>query len=257
MAPNPRRTRQRDVRAGSRRRLDYARRGNRALAQGPHAEPRRLIASRTIVGRHSRHAATRQRAVRRLATSASAECLMRPITRRHPSSAGTACRDTSPPTPARAAGRRQPTAAGLSAGMRDAPTRPRSAVTAHPERSAFAAALPRSAPCSPSSPRAGPARRPASRPPRAAPPGARCPADYLSLYRQAGAMSGVPWSVLAAIGAIETDHGRSHAPRAHGPQTPVTGLSGARSARRPAGELIRAVQPSFRLLTLGRRGWRR
>ena len=82
------------------------------------------------------------------------------------------------------------------------------------------------------------------------------PADYLSLYRQAGAVSGVPWSVLAAIGAIETDHGRSHAPRAHGPQTPVTGLSGARSARRPAGELIRAVQPSFRLLTLGRRGWR-
>ena len=38
------------------------------------------------------------------------------------------------------------------------------------------------------------------------------PASYLSLYRQAGGMSGVPWSVLAAIGSIETDHGRSRAP---------------------------------------------
>ena len=38
------------------------------------------------------------------------------------------------------------------------------------------------------------------------------PARYLSLYRQAGGESGVPWSVLAAIGAIETDHGRSRAP---------------------------------------------
>ena len=35
------------------------------------------------------------------------------------------------------------------------------------------------------------------------------PANYLSLYRQAGAATGVPWSVLAAIGSIETDHGRS------------------------------------------------
>src|SRR4051794_34021386 len=38
------------------------------------------------------------------------------------------------------------------------------------------------------------------------------PADYLSLYRQAGAATGVPWSVLAAVGSIETDHGRSRAP---------------------------------------------
>ena len=38
------------------------------------------------------------------------------------------------------------------------------------------------------------------------------PAGYLSLYRQAGGVSGVPWSVLAAIGSIETDHGRSRAP---------------------------------------------
>src|SRR4051812_2957155 len=38
------------------------------------------------------------------------------------------------------------------------------------------------------------------------------PADYLSLYRQAADKTGVPWSVLAAIGSIESDHGRSRAP---------------------------------------------
>jgi hypothetical protein len=38
------------------------------------------------------------------------------------------------------------------------------------------------------------------------------PATYLSLYQHAGSVCGVPWSVLAAIGSIETDHGRSRAP---------------------------------------------
>src|SRR4051794_37923976 len=38
------------------------------------------------------------------------------------------------------------------------------------------------------------------------------PSTYLLLYQQAGAAYHVPWPVLAAIGAIETDHGRSHAP---------------------------------------------
>jgi hypothetical protein len=38
------------------------------------------------------------------------------------------------------------------------------------------------------------------------------PANYLRLYRLAAHRSGVPWTVLAAIGSIETDHGRSHAP---------------------------------------------
>jgi hypothetical protein len=38
------------------------------------------------------------------------------------------------------------------------------------------------------------------------------PAAYATLYRQAGAAFGVPWPVLAAIGAIETDHGRSLLP---------------------------------------------
>src|SRR3954468_12174423 len=49
----------------------------------------------------------------------------------------------------------------------------------------------------------------------AAPSGAAeraVPAHYLRLYRLAGRRSGVPWTVLAAIGSIETDHGRSRAP---------------------------------------------
>ena len=40
----------------------------------------------------------------------------------------------------------------------------------------------------------------------------RLPPAYLTLYRQAGTRYDVPWPVLAGIGAIETDHGRSRAP---------------------------------------------
>ena len=38
------------------------------------------------------------------------------------------------------------------------------------------------------------------------------PATYLSLYQRAGREYGIPWHVLAGIGSIESDHGRSHAP---------------------------------------------
>src|SRR3954463_4400405 len=41
------------------------------------------------------------------------------------------------------------------------------------------------------------------------------PAGYLTAYRMAGSEFGVPWPILAAIGAIETDHGRSTAPGVH------------------------------------------
>jgi len=41
------------------------------------------------------------------------------------------------------------------------------------------------------------------------------PADYLTLYRQAGRAYEVPWTVLAGIGAVESDHGRSRAPGVH------------------------------------------
>jgi membrane-bound lytic murein transglycosylase B len=38
------------------------------------------------------------------------------------------------------------------------------------------------------------------------------PAGYLRLYRQAGARHRIPWSVLAAIGKVESDHGRVRLP---------------------------------------------
>jgi membrane-bound lytic murein transglycosylase B len=38
------------------------------------------------------------------------------------------------------------------------------------------------------------------------------PPRYLWLYRQAGARYRLPWSVLAAIGKVESDHGRTRLP---------------------------------------------
>ena len=38
------------------------------------------------------------------------------------------------------------------------------------------------------------------------------PADYLALYQQAAAAYGLDWAVLAAIGSVESDHGRSAQP---------------------------------------------
>jgi membrane-bound lytic murein transglycosylase B len=38
------------------------------------------------------------------------------------------------------------------------------------------------------------------------------PAGYLQLYRQAGARCRIPWPVLAAVGKVESDHGRSPLP---------------------------------------------
>jgi membrane-bound lytic murein transglycosylase B len=60
---------------------------------------------------------------------------------------------------------------------------------------------------------AAPARKPAAgqpRPSRAAV--ADIPAGYLRLYRQAGARHRLPWPVLAAIGKVESDHGRARLP---------------------------------------------
>jgi membrane-bound lytic murein transglycosylase B len=62
--------------------------------------------------------------------------------------------------------------------------------------------------------RAAPARKPATgcrpKPTRAAV--ADVPRGYLRLYCQAGARSRVPWPVLAAIGKVESDHGRVRLP---------------------------------------------
>jgi soluble lytic murein transglycosylase-like protein len=60
---------------------------------------------------------------------------------------------------------------------------------------------------------AAPAPKPAVRQPRPSRAAtADIPAGYLRLYRQAGATYGVPWSVLAAIGKVESDHGRLRLP---------------------------------------------
>jgi membrane-bound lytic murein transglycosylase B len=60
---------------------------------------------------------------------------------------------------------------------------------------------------------AAPAPRPAAgqpSPSRAA--AADIPAGYLRLYRTAGARYRIPWPVLAAIGKVESDHGRIRLP---------------------------------------------
>jgi membrane-bound lytic murein transglycosylase B len=60
---------------------------------------------------------------------------------------------------------------------------------------------------------AAPAPRPAAGQPRPSEAAvADIPAGYLRLYRQAGARYRVPWSVLAAIGKVESDHGRARLP---------------------------------------------
>ena len=60
---------------------------------------------------------------------------------------------------------------------------------------------------------AAPARKPAAgqpTPSRAAV--ADIPASYLRLYRATGARYRIPWPVLAAIGKVESDHGRVRLP---------------------------------------------
>jgi len=60
---------------------------------------------------------------------------------------------------------------------------------------------------------ASPARPKATRqPPASGSAKTEIPAGYLRLYQAAGKRYGVPWSVLAAIGKVESDHGRSRLP---------------------------------------------
>ncbi len=50
------------------------------------------------------------------------------------------------------------------------------------------------------------------------------PSDYLALYRQAAFAYGVPWQLLAAIGKVESDHGRNpnaYRPNEAGAQGPM------------------------------------
>jgi hypothetical protein len=110
--------------------------------------------------------------------------------------------------------------------------------------------------------RAAPARRPTAgqpSPSRAAV--ADIPTGYLRLYRTTGARYRVPWSVLAAIGKVESDHGRSRLPgcargatgpgpvgpcssavwRAAGPATPGPATATAVSMTRPTPSRPRPV----------------
>jgi membrane-bound lytic murein transglycosylase B len=64
---------------------------------------------------------------------------------------------------------------------------------------------------------AAPARKPVRKPAAGQPAPSRAavaeiPASYLRLYRQAGARYRIPWSVLAGIGKVESDHGRTQLP---------------------------------------------
>ena len=53
------------------------------------------------------------------------------------------------------------------------------------------------------------------------------PAEYLRNYRAVGAAEGVSWRIIAAVGKLESDHGRSKFPGVH------SGLNGARCCAGP------------------------
>src|SRR5919204_4614136 len=75
------------------------------------------------------------------------------------------------------------------------------------------------------------------------------PANYLALYQQAGARYGVDWAVLAAIGKIECDHGRS---RASGCTPPGTvNSAGATGPMQFLGSTWRAGTPPMTVPAVG------
>lgn len=51
--------------------------------------------------------------------------------------------------------------------------------------------------------------------PAASTAAAAIPAAYLTDYQKAGTRYGIPWTVLAGIGEVESDQGRSGAPGVH------------------------------------------
>ena len=57
-------------------------------------------------------------------------------------------------------------------------------------------------------------------PPAASTAAASIPARYLAGYRTAGARYGIPWTVLAGIGTVESDNGRSGLPGVHSGTNP-------------------------------------
>ncbi|GAA5172591.1 hypothetical protein GCM10023321_72680 [Pseudonocardia eucalypti] len=74
-------------------------------------------------------------------------------------------------------------------------------------------------------------------------PVADIPADYLTLYTQAAAnCPGLDWSILAAIGKIETDHGRSNLPGVHSSQN-ASGARGPMQFLQPTFDAVTAKHP--------------
>jgi peptidoglycan DL-endopeptidase CwlO len=51
--------------------------------------------------------------------------------------------------------------------------------------------------------------------PSAGPKARSIPADYLHWYQQVGQQTGVPWTILAGIGTVESDNGRTTLPGVH------------------------------------------
>src|SRR5919198_2194448 len=75
------------------------------------------------------------------------------------------------------------------------------------------------------------------------------PADYLALYQQAAARFGIDWAVLAAIGKIECDHGRSRAAGCNPPGT--VNSAGATGPMQFLGSTWRAGTPPMTVPAVG------
>jgi cell wall-associated NlpC family hydrolase len=75
------------------------------------------------------------------------------------------------------------------------------------------------------------------------------PADYLVLYQQAAARFGIDWAVLAAIGKIECDHGRSRAAGCNPPGT--VNSAGATGPMQFLGSTWRAGTPPMTVPAVG------
>jgi len=66
---------------------------------------------------------------------------------------------------------------------------------------------------------------------------ARIPPAMLALYQQAAATCpGLPWTILAAIGTIESDNGEANLPGVHSGTNAAGGVASCNLSRRPAQE---------------------
>src|SRR5436190_16671980 len=75
------------------------------------------------------------------------------------------------------------------------------------------------------------------------------PADYLALYQRAAARFGVDWAVLAAIGKLECDHGRSQVAGCNPPGT--VNRAGATGPMQFLGATWRAGTPPMTVPSVG------